>query len=68
MPICALNWLSEYMSQALVAHPCNPSYTRDRDQEGGGLKPAGANSSWYPTENTQHKKGRWSDSSGRVPA
>jgi hypothetical protein len=28
-----------------VAHPCNPSYSRDRDQEDHDLKPALANSS-----------------------
>jgi hypothetical protein len=31
-------------SQAPVAHACNPSYSRDRDQEDHGLKLASANS------------------------
>jgi hypothetical protein len=31
-------------SGALVAHSCNPSYSRDRDQEDHGLKPARTNS------------------------
>jgi hypothetical protein len=30
---------------ALVAHPCNPSYSRSRDQEDCSSKPAQANSS-----------------------
>jgi hypothetical protein len=33
------------ISQALVAHACNPSYSGCRDQEDCGLKPAQANSS-----------------------
>jgi hypothetical protein len=33
------------MSQALVAHACNPSHSGDRDQEDCGSKPARANSS-----------------------
>jgi hypothetical protein len=33
------------LSRALVAHACNPSYSRGRDQEDCSLKPAGANSS-----------------------
>jgi hypothetical protein len=32
------------VSQALVAHTCNPSYSRGRDQEHHGSKPAQANS------------------------
>jgi hypothetical protein len=36
------------MSQAPVAHICNPSYLGGRDQEGHGLKPAQANSSRDP--------------------
>jgi hypothetical protein len=30
---------------ALVVHTCNPSYSRSRDQENQGSKPAHANSS-----------------------
>jgi hypothetical protein len=33
------------LSQALVAHTCNPHYLGDRDQEDHGLKSAWANSS-----------------------
>jgi hypothetical protein len=33
------------MSQVLVAHACNPSYSGGRDQEDHGLKPIWANSS-----------------------
>jgi hypothetical protein len=33
------------LSQAPVAHACNPSYSEGRDQEDHGLKPAQANSS-----------------------
>jgi hypothetical protein len=36
------------MSWALVAHTCNSSYSRGRDQEDQLLKPAWAK---YPTEN-----------------
>jgi hypothetical protein len=31
-----------------VAHACNPSYSRDRDQEDHGLKPDQANRSMRP--------------------
>jgi uncharacterized protein YdcH (DUF465 family) len=31
-----------------VAHTCNPSYSKGRDQEDHGSKPAWANSSWDP--------------------
>jgi hypothetical protein len=34
----------ESLSQALVAHACNPSYSGGRDQEDRSLKPARANS------------------------
>jgi hypothetical protein len=41
-----------------VAHSCNPSYSGDRDQEDGVLKPAHANSSMRPyLEKTLHRKG-----------
>jgi hypothetical protein len=36
------------LSQELVAHACNPSYSRGRNQEDGGLKPARTNSSQDP--------------------
>jgi hypothetical protein len=35
-------------SLALVAHTCNPSYSRGRDQEDGDSKPAWAKSSQDP--------------------
>jgi hypothetical protein len=35
------------ISQVLVAHACNPSYSGCRDQEDQSLKPAPANSSQY---------------------
>jgi hypothetical protein len=42
------------MSQAPVAHPCNPSYSGGRDQEDSGSKPTWANSEIlsreYPTQ------------------
>jgi hypothetical protein len=34
--------------QVLVAHTCNPSYSRGIDKEDQGLKPAQANSSLGP--------------------
>jgi hypothetical protein len=34
------------MSQVLVAHTCNPSYSGVRDQEDRGLKTVWANSTW----------------------
>jgi hypothetical protein len=36
------------MSWVLVAHTCNPSYSRGRDQEDHSSKPACANSSGDP--------------------
>jgi hypothetical protein len=45
------------ISQAPVADACNPSYSRDRDQEDRGLKPA--SSKWFLSpylQNTQRKK------------
>jgi hypothetical protein len=47
-----------------VAHACNPSYSRDRDQEDCSLKPAGANSSARTyLKNTHYKTlGWWSGS------
>jgi hypothetical protein len=39
----------------LVAHSYNPSYSGDRDQEGGVLKPAWANSSRDPISKTKQK-------------
>jgi hypothetical protein len=45
-------------SQALVAHAYNPSYSRGRDQEDRGSKPAWANSSQDPiSKKNHHKKG-----------
>jgi hypothetical protein len=44
-------------SRVLVAHTCHPSYSRGRDQEDPGLKPAWANSSQHPlSKKTYHKK------------
>jgi hypothetical protein len=41
----------------LVAHTCNPSYSRGRDQEDHGSKPAQANSLRDPiSKKTHHKK------------
>jgi hypothetical protein len=46
------------MSQALVAHTFNPTYSGDRDQEDCGSKPALANSSMRPClKKTLPKKG-----------
>jgi hypothetical protein len=48
-------------SQTLVAHACNPSYLRGREQEDWDLKPTGANSSRHPIlkiPNTKKKAGR----------
>jgi hypothetical protein len=40
-----------------VAHTCNPSYLRGRDQEDHGLRPAWVNSLWdLILKITQHKK------------
>jgi hypothetical protein len=41
-----------------VVHACNPSYSRGRDQEDCGLKPAQANSLRDPvSKKAHHKKG-----------
>jgi hypothetical protein len=40
-----------------VAHACNPSYSRDNDQEDRGSKPAGANSSQDPISKIANTKG-----------
>jgi hypothetical protein len=47
------------LSQALVAHACNPSYSRGRDQEDGSFKPPWANGSEDPIskKNPSQKKG-----------
>jgi hypothetical protein len=48
---------------ALVAHTCNPSYSRGRDQEDCDLKPGGANSSHDPSSKKPiTKKGWWNGS------
>jgi hypothetical protein len=45
-------------SQVPVAHAYNPSYSGGRDQEDGGSKPAGGNSSQAPSlKNNLHNKG-----------
>jgi hypothetical protein len=57
------------LSQALVAHACNPSYSGGKDQEDCGLKPAQANSSQDAVlKNTQPEKDWRSPSIGRAPA
>jgi hypothetical protein len=44
--------------QVLVTHTCNPSYSRGRDQEDRGSKPAHANSLRdLISKNTHHTKG-----------
>jgi hypothetical protein len=49
--------------QALVVHACNPNYSRGRDQEDPGSKPAQANSSRDPiSEKSFTQKGWWSGS------
>jgi hypothetical protein len=54
------------LSCVLVLHACNPSYSRGRDQEDHGLKPAQANSFRDPTsKNPSQKKGWWSGSRRR---
>jgi hypothetical protein len=46
------------LSQALVAHTCNLSYSEGRDQEDQVLKPAQANSSETMSQKKKnHKKG-----------
>jgi hypothetical protein len=46
------------ISQVLVAHTCNPSYSGGRDQEDYGWKPTWANSLRDPiSKKTLHKKG-----------
>jgi hypothetical protein len=46
------------MSQAGVAHACNPSYSGGRDQEDHGSKPAWGNKFLRPyLKNTHHQKG-----------
>jgi hypothetical protein len=54
---------------ALVAHPCNPSYSEGRYQEDHNLRPARENSLQDPTLKISNiKKGWWSVSSDKVPA
>jgi hypothetical protein len=49
-------------AQAPVAHACNTSYSRDRDQENQGLKPAGQRVRDPILKKSIMKKGWWSDS------
>jgi hypothetical protein len=50
-------------TQAQVAHVCNPSYSRRRDQKDCSLKPAWANSSRDPISiKNPQITGRWSGS------
>jgi hypothetical protein len=54
---------SPILSQALVAHTFNPSYSGGRDQEDLGSRPVQANSSRDPISNKPiTKKGWWSGS------
>uniref|UniRef100_A0A8C0XTS1 Uncharacterized protein n=1 Tax=Castor canadensis TaxID=51338 RepID=A0A8C0XTS1_CASCN len=55
---------------APVAHTCNPSYSRGRDQEDRSLRPAQTNISRDPPhlKNTQHKKGLAERQSSRAPS
>jgi hypothetical protein len=47
------------LSQAMVTHTCNPSYSEGRDQKGHGSNPAQANSSQDPISKIPiTKKGR----------
>jgi hypothetical protein len=49
-----------------VAHTCNPSYSRGRDQEVYSSKPARANSSRDPVlKKLLTQKGWWSGPSGK---
>jgi hypothetical protein len=54
-----LQWLKyKTLMPAPVAHACNPSYSRGRDQEDHGSKPAQPNSLQDPIlKKTCHKKG-----------
>jgi hypothetical protein len=52
----ATPYLLKVQSQALLAHPCNPSYSGGRDQEDHGSKPAWGNSSRPYFEKTHHTK------------
>jgi hypothetical protein len=53
---------------APVAHACNPGDSRGREQEGGGSKPAQANSWRDPiSKKPTTKQDQWGGSSGRVP-
>jgi hypothetical protein len=46
----------KHLTQALVAHTCNPSYSGGRDQEDFGSKPAWTNSLQDPiSKNPSHK-------------
>jgi hypothetical protein len=66
---CAMYiWIIKIISSwALVAHACNPRYSRGRDQEDQGLKPAWANSSQDPIMKTLHKNRAWRMAHGEGP-
>jgi hypothetical protein len=58
LAICA--WKLKIISQALVAHACNPSYSGGRDLEDQGSKPTQADSLWDPIlKKPFTKKGWW---------
>jgi hypothetical protein len=52
-------FLKIYISQAPVAHGCNPSYSGGRDQKDHGSKPAWANSSRDPISKIFKTKWEW---------
>jgi hypothetical protein len=56
------------LSQVLVAHTCNPSYSEGKDQEDHGLSPAWANSLREPIMKIPNTKKSWqSGASGKAP-
>jgi hypothetical protein len=59
---CLLEYFSLHPSKCYLSlvpgtHTCNPSYSGGKEQEDQGSKPAQANSSQDPIEDTQYKKG-----------
>jgi hypothetical protein len=52
-----------YISWALVAHSCNPSYSGGRDQEDHSSKPSQANNSGNPILKSSSQKYGWWDGS-----
>jgi hypothetical protein len=59
----------KHLSQVLVAHACNSTYSEGRDQEDHSSRSVWANSSLDPMLKIPNKKMGWlSGSKGRVPA